>query len=98
MSYSTRRQGYNEASGNTQQEEQQRELHESTIRLIDETKDNIHRSIEESRRELPRYSQTVTDFQNETADASVEIADNSLSLKKMLSIQCNLLGIQCRKV
>ena len=45
---------------NTQQEEQQRELHESTIRSIDETKDNIRRSIEEVRRELPRYSQTVT--------------------------------------
>jgi hypothetical protein len=66
----------NEYIRNTQQQ------HEATIRSIDETKDNIHRSIEESRRELPRYSQTVTDFQNETADASVEIADNFLESQK----------------
>ena len=82
VSYSTRRQGYNESNGNTQQEEQQRELHESTIRSIDETKDNIRRSIEEVKREVPRYSQTVTDFQNKTEDASVEIADNFLESQK----------------
>lgn len=46
------------------------------------TKDNIRRSIEEVRRETPRYSQTVTDFQNETADASAEIADNFLESQK----------------
>ena len=46
------------------------------------TKDNIRRSIEEVRRETPRYSQAVTDFQNETADASVEIADNFLESQK----------------
>jgi hypothetical protein len=84
MSSSTRRQQPqqegNEQSINTQQ--QQREQHEATIRSIDETKGNIRRSIEETRRELPRYSQTVTDFQNETADASVEIADNFLESQK----------------
>ncbi len=81
MSSSTRRQQerdneYN--SGNTQQGEQ----HEATIRSIDETKDNIRRSIEEVRRDLPRYSQIVTDFQNEAADASAEITDNFLESQK----------------
>jgi hypothetical protein len=82
MSHSRRQpqQEGNEQSINTQQ--QQREQHEATIRSIDETKGNIRRSIEETRRELPRYSQTVTDFQNETADASVEIADNFLESQK----------------
>src|SRR5215210_6993599 len=80
MSSSTRRERQqehdNEFMNNTQQQ------HEATIRSIDETKDNIHRSIEEIRRETPRYSQAVTDFQNETADASVEIADNFLESQK----------------
>ncbi|HEU0145114.1 MAG TPA: hypothetical protein VFQ47_10045, partial [Nitrososphaera sp.] len=78
-SSSTRRQLQerdNEYSSNTQQQ------HEATIHSIDMTKDNIRRSIEEVRRETPRYSQTVTDFQNETADASVEIADNFLESQK----------------
>jgi hypothetical protein len=78
-SSSTRRQQQerdNEYISNTQ------EQHEATIRSIDVTKDNIRRSIEETRRETPRYSQTVTDFQNETADASLEIADNFLESQK----------------
>ena len=51
-------------------------------RSIDETKDNIRRALEEVRRETPRYSQTVTDFQNETAEATREIADNFLDSQK----------------
>ncbi len=85
MSSSTKRQQPQErdneySSSNTQKQQQQQ--HEATIRSIDYTKDNIRKSIEESRRELPRYSQTVTDFQNETADASIEIADNFLESQK----------------
>jgi hypothetical protein len=83
MSSSTRRQQHerdNEYRGNTNQ--QQHEQHEAAIRSIDETKDSIHRSIEEVRRETPRYSQTVTDYQNETADAAVEISDNFLESQK----------------
>jgi hypothetical protein len=79
MSSSTRRQQQerdDEYSSNTQQQR------EATIRSIDETKDSIRRSIEEIRKEAPAYSQTVTDFQNETADASVEIADNFLESQK----------------
>jgi hypothetical protein len=56
--------------------------HEATIRSIDETKDNIRKAIDEVRRETPRYSQIVTDFQNETADATREIADNFLDSQK----------------
>src|ERR671915_773145 len=60
----------------------QRQQQDAVNRSIDETKDNIRRAIEEVRRETPRYSQTVTDFQNETADASLEIADNFLESQK----------------
>jgi DNA-binding transcriptional regulator GbsR (MarR family) len=74
MSSSTRQQEYS----NTQQQQQ----YEATIRSIDETKDNIHKAIDEVRRETPRYSQTVTDFQNETVDATREIADNFLDSQK----------------
>jgi hypothetical protein len=73
MSSSTRRQ---QEYGNAQQQ------HEATIRSIDETKEGIRRAIEEVRRETPRYSQTVTDFQNETAEATREIADNFLDSQK----------------
>jgi uncharacterized protein YllA (UPF0747 family) len=50
----------------------QRQQQDAINRSIDETKDNIRRALEEVRRETPRYSQTVTDFQNETAEATRE--------------------------
>jgi hypothetical protein len=79
MSSSTeRKEERDEYSSNTHQRQQ----HEAAIRSIDETKEEIHRSIEEVRREMPRYSQTITDFRNETADASMEIADNFLESQK----------------
>ena len=63
-------------------DQQQHEQHQATVRSIDETKDNIHRAIDEVRKETPRYAQTITDFQNEAADASTEIADNFLESQK----------------
>ena len=63
-------------------DQQQHEQRQATVRSIDETKNNIHRAIDGVRRETPRYAQTITDFQNETADASVEIADNFLESQK----------------
>jgi hypothetical protein len=63
-------------------EHSQRHQQEAINRSIDETKDNIRRAIEEVRRETPRYSQTITDFHNETAEATREIADNFLDSQK----------------
>jgi hypothetical protein len=60
----------------------QRQHQDAINRSIDETKDNVSRAIEEVRREAPRYSQTVTDFHNETAEAMREIADNFLDSQK----------------
>jgi hypothetical protein len=80
MSSSTRRQQEN--SSNTQQQQDQQQQHQATIQSIDETKNNIHRAIEEARRETPRYSQTITDFQTQTVDATQEIADSFLDSQK----------------
>jgi hypothetical protein len=87
MSSSTRRQQERDGdASNTQQQHQeqqhQEQYHEATIRSIDETKNNIHQALEEVKRETPRYSQTITDFQNQTADATREIADNFLDSQK----------------
>jgi hypothetical protein len=60
----------------------QRQQQDAINRSIDETKDNIRRAIEEVRRETPRYSQTVTDFQNETAEATREITVTFLDSQK----------------
>src|SRR5690349_1405985 len=74
---------------------QYEEAKTQTLRSIDDTKEGIRRAIEESRREIPRYSQTVTDFQNETADATRDISENFLDAQKEVvnSIQSTLTPI-----
>jgi septal ring factor EnvC (AmiA/AmiB activator) len=73
---------------------QREEQKEATIRSIDETRDNVRRAIEEAKRETPRFAQTITDFHNETADATREITDTFLETQKnvVISIQdgCSL--------
>jgi len=71
------------------QKDQQQQQQEATIRSIDETKDNVRKAIEEARRETPRFAQTVTEFQNETADVTREISDTFLETQKdvIISIQ-----------
>ena len=73
-SSSTKRQ--QEHTTNTEQQNQ------ATIHSIDETKNNIHRAIQELRSETPRYSQAITDFQTQTVDATQDIADNFLDSQK----------------
>ncbi|MDQ3888902.1 MAG: hypothetical protein M3251_06480 [Thermoproteota archaeon] len=83
MSSSTRRQ--QEHNTNTQQQEQdqhQQQQYQATIRSIDETKNNIHQALEEVRKETPRYSQAITDFQVQAVDATHEITHNFLDSQK----------------
>ena len=60
----------------------QKQHQDAINRSIDETKDNVGRAIEEVKREAPRYSQTVTDFHNETAEAMREITVTFLDSQK----------------
>jgi hypothetical protein len=78
-SSSSRRQQENNTT-NTHQHQQ--EEHQATIRSIDETKNNIQQATQELRKETPRYAQAIADFQNETVDATQEIAHNFLDSQK----------------
>ena len=60
----------------------QRQHQDAINRSIDVTKDNVSRAIEEVKRETPRYSQTITDFQNGTTEAMREITVTFLDSQK----------------
>ena len=47
-------------------------------RTFEETKESIKRSTEEARKEVLRYSQTITDLQSQTIDATREISETFL--------------------
>jgi hypothetical protein len=51
-------------------------------RSIDQTKENIKRSIEEARKEIPEYAQSVTDYHQQAMDSAEEITDNYLDSQK----------------
>lgn len=83
MSSTTRRQPeYNTNTQQQEQDQQQQQHYQATIRSIDETKNNIHQALEEVRKETPRYSQAVTDFQVQAVDATHEITHNFLDSQK----------------
>ena len=63
-------------------ESSQRQQQDAINRSIDETKDNVSRAIDEVRRETPRYSQIITDFHNETVEATREITVTFLDTQK----------------
>ena len=50
---------------NTQNNKQQ-DVNESVNRALDQTKDNINRSIEESGNQIPHYNNIVNSYQEQT--------------------------------
>jgi hypothetical protein len=54
----------------------------TATRVIDEAKDNLRRCIDEAIKEVPRYTQAVNDYQEQTIQAVREIADNYIESQK----------------
>ena len=48
---------------------------ESISRALDQTKDNINRSIEESKNQIPQYNNVVNSYQEQTLQAAKEISE-----------------------
>lgn len=71
-------------SQHQQQQQFQEQQHLQVSRAIDQTKDNVRRSIEEVRREIPEYAQSVTDYHQQAMDSAEEISDNYLDSQKQI--------------
>jgi hypothetical protein len=69
-----------EASQYADQQQQQQQY--AVNRALDDIKDNIRRSIDEARSQIPRYTRAVNDYQEQTIQASREIADNYIESQK----------------
>ncbi len=54
----------------------------STENWLDETRGNIKKTIDEARREIPRNTQAINDYQEHTLQASREIVDSYLESQK----------------
>ena len=60
----------------------QREQQQSINKALDETKNNIRRTADEARKDIPHYTQIVNEYQEETIQAARQIADNYLESQR----------------
>ena len=67
-----------------QQQPAQRLLQESTERMFDETKQNIQRSLEEARSQIPRYNQAIHNYQEQVVNATGEIATSYIDTQNAI--------------
>ena len=82
---STKRQDKKEDSNENQsttEQQFQREQQQAVTKVIDETRDNIRKTTNEARKEIPRYTQIVNDYQENTIQAIREITDNYVESQK----------------
>jgi ElaB/YqjD/DUF883 family membrane-anchored ribosome-binding protein len=71
----------NESQSTTEQQFQQ-EQQQAVNKVLDETRDNIKKTTNEARKEIPRYTQIVNDYQENTIQAIREITDNFVDSQK----------------
>jgi hypothetical protein len=60
----------------------QREQEQAITKALDESKDNIKKTTNEARREIPRYTDVVSDYQENTVQAIREVADSFIESQK----------------
>jgi hypothetical protein len=69
---------------NNNQQQQQQDFAESINRSLDQTKDHINRSIEESRNQIPQYNSIVNTYHEQTLQTAREIAENFIESQKTI--------------
>jgi hypothetical protein len=63
-------------------EEQQQQ--QAINKALDETKNNIRRATDESRKDIPHHTQVVNDYQEQTIKAGREIVDNYVETQRQI--------------
>src|SRR5215203_438156 len=66
----------------TEQQFQREQQQQAVSKVLDETRDNIKKTTNEARKEIPRYTQIVNDYQENTIQAIREITDNFVDSQK----------------
>jgi hypothetical protein len=70
------------SAANTPPSISQQEIRQAITKALDEAKDNTKRAVDQAKREIPRYTQIVNDYQEQTIQAAREMADNYIDTQK----------------
>src|SRR3954467_11212100 len=60
------------------------DFNESVNRALDQTKDNINRSIQESKNQIPHYNDIVNSYLEQTLQSVKEITENYIETQKSI--------------
>jgi hypothetical protein len=69
-------------SSSSSQVQQQQQQQQAVNKAIDETKDNIRKATDEARKDIPRYTQAINEYQEQTIQVTIEIADYYVESQK----------------
>jgi anion-transporting ArsA/GET3 family ATPase len=69
-------------SNNTNEHNNNNDFQESVNRSFDETKDNIKKSIDESRNQIPRINSIVNSYQEQSLQTAKEISEEYIDSQK----------------
>ncbi|HEY9387805.1 MAG TPA: hypothetical protein VIP70_12255 [Nitrososphaeraceae archaeon] len=64
------------------QQQKEEEIREAIVDAFDEAKDNTQKAVKEARKEIPRYTEAVNNYQEQTLEAAREIAENYIESQK----------------
>lgn len=82
MSKSNNKESTNNNTNEQNQQHQQQGNQESLHRALDQTRDNIRRTTDEARQDIPRYAQTISELQEQSIQAAREITDSFIEFQK----------------
>jgi hypothetical protein len=64
------------------QQQKEEEIREAIVDAFDEAKDNTQKAVKEAKKEIPRYTEAVNEYQEQTLEAAREIAENYIDSQK----------------
>jgi len=70
------------SSSSQVQQQQQQQQQQAVNKAIDDTKDNIRKATDEARKDIPRYTQAINEYQEQTIQVTIEIADYYIESQK----------------
>ena len=76
---SKKEQEYNITSSSSQLKKDQQEVID---KALDQAREDIRKSVDEAKREIPRYTRAINEYQEQTIEATRELADNFVVSQK----------------
>jgi hypothetical protein len=64
------------------QQQQRQEIREAIVSAFDEAKENTQKAVKEAKRDIPHFTQVVSDYHEQTLETSREIVENYIDSQK----------------